>query len=120
VTAIQAIVSFSHAGRCRDEAVFAALADTSPVKPAAAGPSVTGSTAVRIALSTGPSTPSPLPGCAAALFPGLRRPPQSWRQLRPRDHALSEALHRPPLPPSDGRHGRRRPGPSSRSHLTLP
>jgi hypothetical protein len=77
VTAIQAIVSFSHAGRCRDEAVFAALAGTCPVKPAAAGPSVTGSTAVRIALSTGPSTPSPLPGCAAALHPGLRRPPQS-------------------------------------------
>jgi hypothetical protein len=77
VTAIQDIVSFSHAGRCRDEAVFAALAGTSPVKPAAAGPSVTGSTAVRIAPSTGPSHHRRYPDALLLLHPGLRRPPQS-------------------------------------------
>ena len=39
------------------------------------------------------------------------------KALRQGDHALSEALHRPPLPHSVGRHGRRRPGLTSRSHL---
>jgi hypothetical protein len=37
-------VSFSHPGRCRTEAAFAALAGTSPSRPAAAGPCGTGST----------------------------------------------------------------------------
>ena len=32
VTAAQAIVSFSHPGRCRSEAAFAALAGTSPLQ----------------------------------------------------------------------------------------
>lgn len=36
VSAAQAIVSFSHPGRCRDEAAFAALAGTSPL-PASSG-----------------------------------------------------------------------------------
>jgi transposase len=36
VSAAQAIVSFSHPGRCRDDAAFAALADTSPL-PASSG-----------------------------------------------------------------------------------
>jgi transposase len=39
VTAAQAVVSFSHPGRCRDEAAFAALAGTSPV-PASSGHTV--------------------------------------------------------------------------------
>jgi transposase len=45
VTAAQAVVSFSDPGRCRNEAAFAALSGTSPIPPAAAGPSGTGSTA---------------------------------------------------------------------------
>jgi transposase len=36
ISAAQAIVSFSHTGRCRDEAAFAALAGTNPV-PASSG-----------------------------------------------------------------------------------
>jgi transposase len=36
VTAAQAVVSFSHPGRCRSEAAFAALAGTSPI-PASSG-----------------------------------------------------------------------------------
>jgi transposase len=36
VTAAQAVVSFSHPGRCRNEAAFAALAGTSPL-PASSG-----------------------------------------------------------------------------------
>jgi transposase len=36
VTAAQAVVSFSHPGRCRNEAAFAALAGTSPI-PASSG-----------------------------------------------------------------------------------
>ena len=39
VSAAQAIVSFSHPGRCRSEAAFAALAGTSPV-PASSGQTV--------------------------------------------------------------------------------
>jgi transposase len=42
VSAAQAIVSFSHLGRCRNDAAFAALAGTSPL-PAAAESSDTGS-----------------------------------------------------------------------------
>ena len=45
VSAAQAIVSFSHPGRCRSEAAFAALAAPAPSRPAAAAPSGTGSTA---------------------------------------------------------------------------
>jgi transposase len=36
ITAAQAVVSFSHPGRCRDEAAFAALAGTNPI-PASSG-----------------------------------------------------------------------------------
>jgi transposase len=39
VTAAQAVVSFSHPGRCRNEAAFAALAGTSPL-PASSGQTV--------------------------------------------------------------------------------
>ena len=39
VSAAQAVVSFSHPGRCRTEAAFAALAGTSPI-PASSGPTV--------------------------------------------------------------------------------
>jgi transposase len=39
VTAAQAIVSFSHPGRCRSDAAFAALSGTSPV-PASSGQTV--------------------------------------------------------------------------------
>jgi transposase len=39
VSAAQAIVSFSHPGRCRSEAAFAALGGTSPI-PASSGQTV--------------------------------------------------------------------------------
>jgi transposase len=39
VSAAQAIVSFSHPGRCRNEAAFAALGGTSPI-PASSGQTV--------------------------------------------------------------------------------
>jgi transposase len=39
VSAAQAIVSFSHPGRCRNEAAFAALGETSPI-PASSGQSI--------------------------------------------------------------------------------
>jgi transposase IS116/IS110/IS902 family protein len=42
VSAAQAIVTFSHPGRCRSEAAFAALGGTSPCRPAAAERSGTG------------------------------------------------------------------------------
>jgi transposase len=45
VTAAQAIVSFSHPGRCRSDAAFAALSGTSPLPAAAARRFGIGSTA---------------------------------------------------------------------------
>jgi hypothetical protein len=51
------------------------------------------------------------------LHPGPTSPAAELKALRQGDHALSEALDRPPLPHSVGRHGRRRPGLTSRSHL---
>jgi hypothetical protein len=37
VSAAQAVVSFAHPDRCRNEAAFAALSGTSPSRPVAAG-----------------------------------------------------------------------------------
>ena len=65
VTAAQAIVSFSHPGRCRNDAAFAALAGTARYRPAADAPCATASTAAATAPSTAPSTPSPRPECAS-------------------------------------------------------
>ncbi len=45
VSAAQSVVSFSHPGRCRNEAAFAALGAPARSRPAAAGPCGTGSTA---------------------------------------------------------------------------
>ena len=92
VTAAQAIVSFSHPGRCRNDAAFAALSGTSPCRPAAAAPCVTGSTAAATERSTAPSTPSPWSACAAA--PGPRpTSPAAPRRARPpaRSDAASSA-----------------------------
>ena len=69
VSAAQAIVSFSHPGRCRSEAAYAALGGTSPL-PASSGQTVRhrlnrgGDRAL-----TAPSTPSRWSGCAAAPGP---------------------------------------------------
>jgi hypothetical protein len=71
VSAAQVIVSFSHPGRCRNDAAFAALAGTSPLQASAAAPSDTASTAVVTEPSTARSTPLPSPGCAAAPPPAL-------------------------------------------------
>jgi len=69
VSAAQTIVSWSHPGRCRSEAAFAALAGVNPSPPAAAKPSATASTAAATGTSTTPCTPSRSPGCAAAPAP---------------------------------------------------
>ena len=50
VSAAQAIVSYSHPGRCRSEAAYAALGGISPSRPAAARRSGTGTAAA----ATGP------------------------------------------------------------------
>ena len=81
VSAAQAIVSFSHPGRCRNDAAFAALGGASPL---------TGQQRPHRAASTQPGRrPRPEPGAAhhrhdpdAQLpdHPGLRRPPHRRRQ----------------------------------------
>jgi hypothetical protein len=55
VSAAQAILSWFHRGRRRDDAAYAALAGASSIPPAAAASSVTGSTAAAIATSTAPA-----------------------------------------------------------------
>jgi transposase len=58
VSAAQAIVSFSHPGRCRSEAAYAALGGTSPI-PASSGQTVRHRHgAAATGPSTAPSTPS--------------------------------------------------------------
>jgi len=100
VSAAQAIVSFSHPGRCRSEAAFAALGGTSPI-PASSGRTVRhrlnrgGDRALHrvihaIALVRMRSCPGPAPTSPAA--PPRARPPGN--------PPLPQALHRPrALPP---------------------
>lgn len=69
VSAAQAIVSWSHPGRCRNDAAFAALAGASPCRPVADASPATDSTAVATGLSTAPYTTSRSPAGAAAHAP---------------------------------------------------
>ena len=96
VTAAQAIVSFSHPGRCRSDAAFAALSGTSPV-PSQQRPDGSASTQPRRRPSSEQRDPhhrlDPHP-----ILPndqGIRRPTHRRRQVQPRDPALPQALHRP-------------------------
>jgi transposase len=96
VTAAQAIVSFSHPGRCRSDAAFATLSGTNPL-PASSGKTVRhrlnrgGDRALNRAIHTIAIT-------RMRVLPtdqGLRRPSQSRGQVQPRDTAVPQALHRP-------------------------
>ena len=95
VTAAQAIVSFSHPGRCRSDAAFAALSGTSPLQ-ASSGKTVQhrlnrgGDRAL-----TARSTPSPRPACGAAPPPRTTSPTAQPRANPARDPAMPQALHRP-------------------------
>jgi transposase len=74
VSAAQAIVSFSHPGRCRSEAAYAALSGTSPV-PASSGQTIRhrlnrgGDRALNRAIHASRSS-----GCATAPAPGPTSP----------------------------------------------
>jgi len=96
ISAAQAIVSFSHPGRCRNEAAFAALAGTSPL-PAQQRPYHPPPAQPR-------RRPRPEPGLAHNRAdphpqlppnPRLRRPPYRRRQKSSRNQTLHQALHRP-------------------------
>jgi hypothetical protein len=95
VTAAQAVVSFSHPGRCRNEAAFAALAGTSPL-PASSGRTVRhrlnrgGDRRLNCAIHTIALTRS-----AAAPHPRLHRPTHRRGKDPTRDPPLPQALHRP-------------------------
>ena len=99
-------VSFSHPGRCRNDAAFAALAGTSPLQ-ASSGRTVRhrlnrgGDRALNRALHTIAMTRMrQLP-----QHPRLRRPPHRRGQDPPRDPPLPQALHRPrALPHPDHHH----------------
>ena len=95
VTAAQAIVSFSHPGRCRSDAAFATLAGTSPL-PASSGRTVRhrlnrgGDRALNSAIHTIATPNAQLPE-----HPDLHRPPHRRGQDHPRDPAVPQALHQP-------------------------
>jgi len=111
VSAAQAVVSYSHPGRCRNEAAFAALSGTNPV-PASSGRTIRhrlnrgGDRALNrtihaIALTrirTHPDTQLP-------PNPRLHRPTHHRRQNPTRDPPLPQTLHRPlALPSTQRRH----------------
>jgi hypothetical protein len=73
VTAAQVIVGFSHVGRCRNDAAFAALSGTSPTGGQQRPHRATGSTAAAIERSTARCTPSPWSACGAAREPSRPR-----------------------------------------------
>ena len=109
VTAAQVIVGFSHVGRCRNDAAFAALSGTSPLQ-ASSGRTVRhrlnrgGDRALNSALHT--IAMVRMRCCPRTK--GLRRPPHRRGQDHSRDPPLPQALHRPRAPPSphcnDGGH----------------
>jgi transposase len=95
VSAAQAIVSFSHPGRCRSEAAFAALGGTSPL-PASSGMTV------RHRHSRGGDRALNRASCAIAgpdaqLLPDpcLRRPAHRRGKDHPGNPPLPQPLHRP-------------------------
>jgi len=96
VTAAQAVVSFSHPGRCRNEAAFAALAGTSPI-PASSGRIVRhrlnrgGDRALNCGHPHHRADPDPQLSSHPRLHPATHR-----RGKDPaRDPPLPQALHRP-------------------------
>ena len=101
VSAAQVIVSFSHPGRCRNDAAFAALAGTSPLQ-ASSGRTVRhrlnrgGDRALNRAIHTIALTR--MRSCPKD--PRLRRSAHRARQDPPRDPPLPQALHRPPALPN--------------------
>ena len=115
VSAAQAIVWFSHPGRCRNDAAFAALAGASPL-PASSGRTVRhrlnrgGDRALNRAIHTIAATR--MRSCPDN--PGLRRPAHRRRQEPRGDPALPQALHRPPALPRPRHHH----DPNSRDQLT--
>ena len=102
VSAAQAIVSFSHPGRCRSEAAFAALGGTSPL-PASSGQTVRhrlnrgGDRALNRAIHAIALSPD----AQLPPHPRLRRPAHRRRKDHPGNPPLPQALHRPrALPPA--------------------
>lgn len=95
VSAAQAIVSFSHAGRCRSDAAFAKLAGTSPIE-ASSGQTTRhrlnrgGDRMLNKALQVIATTRIRTDPATQAYLARRRR-----RQKRPRDPPLPQAIHHP-------------------------
>jgi transposase len=104
VTAAQVIVSFSHPGRVRSEAAFAALAGASPLQ-ASSGQTLRhrlnrgGNRALK-----GPAHHRPDPHGQLPPHPRLRRPPPRRREEPARDPPLPQALPRPRALPHPHHH----------------
>lgn len=102
VTAAQVIVSWSHAGRLRTEAAFAALAGVAPI-PASSGQITRyrlnrgGDRQLNRALHT-----IVLSRLMHHAHSGVRRPAHRGREDPARDQALPQARRRPPALPGPG------------------
>ena len=96
VSAAQAIVSFSHPGRCRNEAAFAALGGTSPI-PASSGRTHPAPAQPRRRPEPEPGHPRHRahPNAQLPPQPRLHRPAHRRGQDHPRNPPLPEAIHRP-------------------------
>ena len=105
VSADQIIVSFSHIGRVRNDAAFAALAGTNPI-PASSGNTqrhrlnAGGDRALNRAVHTIAQTRH----AQLRTHPRLRRPPHRRRQEHPRNPPLPQALHHPRALPNPEHH----------------
>lgn len=102
ITSAQLLVSWSHPGRIRSEAAFAALAGVAPLRPPRARSAGIGSRARATASSTGPpqhrpGAPAPRPLDAGPRGAKSRRGPQPAR-----DPALPQARRRAPALPVPG------------------
>jgi transposase len=97
IVAATVLTSWSHPGRCRDEAAFAMLAGTAPI-PASSGPTQryrlnrSGDRQLNRALH--------VIALSRPRHPRLRRTPPRPRKDQPRDPTLPQALHRPPALPT--------------------
>jgi Transposase IS116/IS110/IS902 family len=97
ISAAQLLVSWSHPGRFRSEAAFAALAGTSPIPAASGQVTAIASTVAGTASSTAPYTPWCWCGCATTPRP---RPTPLGGPPRARACATSSAASSAPSPGS--------------------
>jgi Transposase IS116/IS110/IS902 family len=104
ITAAQFLICWSHPGRIRNEAAFAALAGVAPI-PASSGTTIRHrlNRSGDRQLNPSPAHRRPLTASAPRAEPGIRSPAHRRRQVQPRHQTLPKTRHRARnLPPTRG------------------